>query len=202
MRIGFCGVKQADQNEFIAEFRKLWPSYTIDVGKITTELPNENIELSKIEYDILNNRIDRAMEYNKNKNVIHLNTTLESLTEIFWNASKDIKGFDDLMIQKAIMLARQSMTFYDVLFYTPIMANETTPVDEKSVELDNFYSAILETYTTGKRWIFPFDDAGGSCPMIEIFGTIPEKIEMIKLYINPDGASYSEKDSLISDAIQ
>jgi hypothetical protein len=38
--------------------------------------------------------------------------------------------------------------------------------------------------------------------MIEIFGSIPEKIEQIKLYLTPDGEAYSEKDSLISEAIQ
>ena len=201
MRIGFCGVKQSDQAQFIDAFKKVWPSYKIDFGKAVLTMGDDIV---KNQYNLLNARIDKAMEYNKTKNVVHLNTSLDSLTDIFWSASKEVEGFDDLMIQRAIMLTKQSMSFYDVLLYFPLMAKDENDakVEQKDVECDNFYSVILESYTKGRSWVFPFNEVGGSCPMIEIFGSIPEKIEMMKLYLTPDGTSYSEKDSLISEAIQ
>lgn len=203
MRIGIAGVKQSDQAEFIDAFKKIWPSYKVDYGNSVLTFGDPD-DVVKDQLNVLNSRIDKAMEYNKTKNVVHLNTSLDSLTDIFWNASKDVKGFDDHTIQKAIMLTKQSMSFYDVLLYFPLMAKGETDanVDQKDVECDNFYSVILESYTKGQSWIFPFNEPGGSCPMIEIFGSIPEKIEMMKLYLTPDGTAYSEKDSLISEAIQ
>jgi hypothetical protein len=203
MRIGICGVKQSDQAEFIDAFKKVWPSYKIDFGSSVLTFGDPD-DVVKDQLKVLNARIDKAMEYNKTKNVVHLNTSLDSLVDIFWKASKDEAGFDDITIQRAIMLTKQCMSFYDVLLYFPLMAKgeNDAKVEQKDVECDNFYSVILESYTKGRSWIFPFNEVGGSCPMIEIFGSIPEKIEQIKLYLTPDGEAYSEKDSLISEAIQ
>ena len=195
MRIGICGIKQSDTTDLIEGFRKIWPSYKIDAGALV--LFDEMT--AEVQYKQLNERIDKAMLYNKTKNVLHLNTSLDSLANIFWGAAKEIEGFDDHMIQKGIHLTRQSMTFYDVLFYLPI--TDKTYTEEKGLELDNFYNVILESYATGKKWIFPFDDVNGTPPMIEIFGNVEEKLEMIKLYVNIDGESYSSKDSLINEAI-
>ena len=193
MRIGITGTIQEDTQEFIQKFLEIWPNYKKDIGGfvIADELD------AKKSYDLLNTRIDKSMEYRQTQNVLHTRTTIDSLAEIFLATARETKGFDELLIQKSIQLAKQSMNFYDVLFYLPIIEKNET--DENA--LDNFYSVILESYSTGKNWIFPFDGVGGSPPMIEIFGSTEEKIEMLKLYINKDGQPFTAEDSLINQAI-
>jgi hypothetical protein len=202
MRIALCGVRQNDTNEFISQLIKEWPMYEIvevkpeiNLNKDLTYPDNET--LANKQYKLLNDRIDKAMEFNKTKNILHTYSTLDSLVSIFWNASKGNEEFDDLFIQRAIMLAKQSMTFYDVIFYLCLSNKQEGNTD---TEFDNFYSVILETYTKNKPWIFPFNEPSGSPPMIEIFGNVQEKIQMMKLYINTDGQAYCAEDSLITNA--
>lgn len=205
MRIALAGIKQDDSEEFLNTFRKKWPNYKVNESLSKKELIDKKIILGpfsndKNQYTVLNLIIDDVMLYRKTDNVLHDTSVLDNLINTFWLASKDHEGFDDLYIQKAIHLTKQALNFYDIIFYIPM--TDSTNKSEYDLELSNFYSVVMESYTLGKPWIFPFDSPNGSPAVIEIFGTIQEKIEMIKLYLNVDGMAYNEKDSLIADAIQ
>ena len=207
MRLAICGVEGMGKTSLIDKILKNWKDYQkSDYSKVNDIIKTKNLSDLQVQRDILDAMTDVAMTYTKSDNVLHDSCTIDALCHAFYLAAKntEMKESDiEMFIQRIIMLAKQSLHFYDIVFYLPHNTKynnkETDPKDiAKLLELDNFYMALQDTYAKNIDWVFPFKDADGAPPMIEVFGSEIERLELIKLYVNPDGLAYSKDESLLS----
>ena len=211
MRITVCGCSGIGKTTFIQDFLKNWPSYKSSGATYRELVKAKGLSLNKegnkeSQSIILDCLLDEALKYKKTDNIIHDRGTLDNLVYTLWLKAKDKGGIDDNFIQKTFQMVKQSMFFYDVIFYIPY--DDTTITTEKrenretdkeyNMELDNFFKAIHSMYYDKNEYLFPFKDPSGVPALIEIFGSPIERIELAKLYIDPDGNEFGEKDSLIS----
>lgn len=66
-------------------------------------------------------------------------------------------------------------------------------------EIDYLFKVFQISYNKADGRVFPADD----CPaLIEIYGNPQERMTMTEMYILPDGTSYGEDKSLMSDIVQ
>lgn len=213
MRICVSGCGGVGKSTFIEDFLKNWKSYKSS-GETYRSLINEkNLTLNRegnkeSQNIILECLLDEAMKYSRSDNIIHNRGTIDNLVYSLWLKAKDKGDIDDIFIQKTFQLVKQSMFFYDVIFYIPYddhmytEERENRETDkEYNSELDNFFKAINAMYYEKNTHVFPFDSEEGVPALIEIFGNRQERIELAKLYIDPDGKEYGENDSLIADFI-
>ena len=211
MRILISGVGNVGKSTFVRDFLKNWPSYKSSGATYRDLIKSKGLTLNKegnkeSQSIILDCLLDEAMKYKKTDNIIHDRGTLDNLVYTLWLKAKDKGGIDDNFIQKTFQLVKQSMFFYDVIFYIPF-DDTTVAMEERenretdkeyNMELDNFFKAIHSMYYDKNEYLFPFKDPSGVPALIEIFGSPIERIELAKLYIDPDGNEFGEKDSLIS----
>lgn len=199
---------------FINDFLKNWPSYKSSGDTYRALIKEKNLTLNKqgnkeSQSVILDCLLDSAMKYKKTDNVIHDRGTVDNLVYTLWLKAKEKGDIDDTFLQKSFQLVKQSMFFYDVIFYIPY--DISSVVEEKrenretdkeyNAELDNFFKTIGSMYYNKSTALFPFNDPSGVPAFIEIFGSPLERIELAKLYIDPDGNEFGEKDSLLQDVL-
>jgi hypothetical protein len=94
----------------------------------------------------------------------------------------------------------------DIIFYVPItkaapiipLPRENREVDYTFInEIDNIFKAVsYQLTTTNASPFFPKEDRP---PIIEIFGTPEERIEMIKLYLNNEGNLIDTENSILNN---
>jgi hypothetical protein len=206
MRLAICGVKGIGKTKLVDSFLKNWNTYEkSDYSKVEKIIATKDLNDLEVQREILDAMTDVAMNHTKSANVLHDSCTIDALCNAFYCAAKntEMKQSDiDLFIQRVIMLAKQSLHFYDIVFYLPFNTKykeSAKPEDQvKLDEIDNFYMALQDTYKKNIDWVFPFKDPDGSPPMIEIFGNDAERLELMKLYVNPDGLAYSKEESLLN----
>jgi len=86
------------------------------------------------------------------------------------------------------------MPDYDI----PIVADDQREIDPVfRQEIDHLFKAMVMDYRKQKgRIFFPSEDCA---PIIDIpVGPIAARLEMINLYINPEGECFGEEDSLLT----
>ena len=212
MRICVSSCAGTGKSTFVRDFLKNWPSYKSSGETYRKLIKEKGLSLNRegnreSQGIILDCLLDEAMKYTKDDNVIHDRGTLDNLVYSLWLKSKDKGDINDTFIQRTFQLVKQSMFFYDVIFYIPYDA-ETVKEEarenretnkEYNSELDNFFKAIHGMYYEKSTALFPFNDPSGVPAIIEIFGNPTERIEIAKLYVDPDGKEFGEKDSLISE---
>lgn len=212
MRICVSGAASMGKTTFIKDFLKNWPSYKFSGNTYRDLVKDKNLPLNKegtkeSQELILNCIMDEIMKYKQEDNIIHDRGTIDNLVYSLWLRAKDKGNIDEHFIQRTFQLVKQSMFFYDVIFYIPyddkfqnIEERENRETDKTyNLELDNFFKAINGMYYEKNTQLFPFNDDSGVPALIEIFGSRQERVELAKLYIAPDGNQFSEKDSLIAD---
>jgi hypothetical protein len=101
------------------------------------------------------------------------------------------------------------MHYLDIIFFLPITRVAPVEVTEKDgresdpqyiKEIDNIFKVISHGLSqTGSSPFFPDEDRP---PIIEIFGSPEERIEMMKLYINPEGELIDEGSIFSSEKLE
>lgn len=212
MRIGISGTQCIGKSTLITDFLANWNMYSTPERSYRDVLREKGLDCNQktnpeTQTIILNHLCDQVMYTQRLDNIIIDRTPYDALVYSMWAHSKGIEGFDEAFIQGQIELAREAASFFDVIFYIPIVEGHDVKIvpdglrdtdPEFRVEIDNIFSAIFKTYFTQSGPFFKFDD----CPaVIELFGTPEERIAMMKLYVNKDGVAYGEEDSLVTDAM-
>jgi len=209
MRIAVCGTANQGKSTFINDFIKTWPMYKRSAGKYRQLIKDQNLVINKngdknSQQIILDSLIDEAMEYKNTDYVIHDRCCLDNLSYTFWLGAHDLGEINDTFIQKSILLTRQALHFYDIIFYIPKLEKYAIKTEEREqreiseeyiTEIDNFFRVIHDTYIEGKETIFEFSSPDGAPAMIEIFGNPEERIQMVKLYLDEDGQTLGKKSS-------
>jgi predicted ATPase len=218
MRICVSGAGGVGKSTFVEDFLSNWPSYKSSGKTYRNLIKEKKLNINKkgdqeSQEVILNCLLDEAMAYTSKDNVIHDRGTIDNLVYSLWLKAKDSDAVSDHFLQRSFQLVKESMNFYDVIFYIPYNdqyseLTENVKKDKKTTreankiynsEIDNFFKGINSMYYEKNEYLFPFSTEEGVPALIEIFGKKEERIEIAKLYIDPDGEQFDEKDSLISD---
>jgi hypothetical protein len=204
MRIAISGSACQGKTTLIEDFIKQWPMYKRSNESYRKAIKEKNLKHSKecnkeSQWTILNCILDDLQQTTSSDNVIFDRCCLDNIVYSLWNNEKKNTDIDDEFIKKCIPLVQQSMHFIDIIFFLPITKVAPVKIYEKEgretdpdyiKEIDNIFKVISYGLNqTGKSPFFPDENRP---PIIEIFGTPEQRIEMIKLYINPEGGIVDE----------
>jgi predicted ATPase len=210
MKIGVMGTQMIGKSTFINDFITNWTTYKVCEHIRYSELVKEkNLSLNENGTEesqkiILNSLIDQAMYSSKDKNIIFDRSVLDNLVYSMWLNAND--KVTDKFIEESIKLVKESLVFYDILFFLPITKFSPIKFEEKDnrsgsaqyrEEIDHIFKALVHQYNNGNKVFFPFDHKSGCPAIIEIYGNREERIELAKMYIQPDGSQFKEEQSLL-----
>jgi len=194
MRICISGAPLTGKQDFVSDFIKEWPNYSIK----KTRTNNKSFTAKGL-IKHLNTTIDSLQEFSKEDNIILNSSPIDCLVYALWSHERGKAGFDREYIAKLIPLVKESMRFIDIIFFTPISLTSPIEGEEESVEreeLDNIYKAIVKKYHThlDADVFFPKED----CPcIIDIFGNREQRILLVKQYLADDGNLIGEEEDSI-----
>jgi hypothetical protein len=222
MRICVSGANNMGKTTFVNDFLNAWPNYTkVDLSyrkKIQEKLGKDPDgtdyrSLSKLgskenQEFIRDCMIDDITGYDRDKdNVIYDRGLFDNLMYSLYLCGVEAEGCDADWMKAQLPIFQEAFKSYDIILFTPLLEGYSTPVipegnedlDREVVfrsECDNIFKALQQEYMDGKRNWLPAKDTPA---LIEIFGTQAERIQMTKLYINPDGTPYGEDEGLITE---
>lgn len=211
MKIGVIGAQNTGKTTLISDMIKRWPMYTVqdktyrDVLK-ERKLPCNQETTPETQQLIMDFLCDQCITTNTG-HIIHDRTPIDALAYSMYAYLKGNDGFDDEFLKRQILMAKEAIKFYNILFYIPVdtkydiplvsdTLRDTTP--EYRTEMGNIFSEIVRSYHSGVGLYFDNSD----CPaVIDIYGAREDRIKLCEFYINESGNMYGEDESLIADDI-
>lgn len=209
MRIAISGSACQGKSTLVADILKNWPVYNKSAESYRKVIKEEKIGVNKNvtkdgQWKILNCLIDDLQSTKKGDKIIFDRCPLDNIVYSLWSFDKNTSDIDKTFIDKCIPLVQESMKFLDVIFFLPItraapveiIDRENREIDKTYIEeIDNIFKAISYQLTKfNKSPFFPENDFP---PIIEIFGSPEERVEMLKLYIDDNGDLISENESVL-----
>lgn len=205
MRIAFSGAACTGKTTTLNAFLQRWPQYKIPQPTYRSLIVEDNHSKKtskKIQREILEFMVEQQNNYTPHDKVVYDRCPLDNLVYTMWAYDKNKKGFNDKYVQDSMSLVGKGMRSLDIIFLMtrdlmgPIEVNSKREADPEYVqETDNIFKAIAKQYTEGKCVFFPPND---SPALIEISGTVEERLEQIAMYVTEDGNMYGEEQSLIN----
>lgn len=209
MKIGILGTQCIGKTTFIQDFIKNWNTYTSQDISYRDLIKEKNLDVNQqgnkeSQKIILDSLCDAVINTPEDSNVLFDRTVLDNLVYTLWlNAHGKV---DNSFVKETIDIVRETMIFYDVLFFMPITKH--SPIvfesaenrsEDKSFreEIDFIFKSLAQRYNTQDKTYFPFDHKLGCPALVEIFGNREERIQLTKMYINPDGNPFGEDESLL-----
>jgi predicted ATPase len=214
MRIAISGSACQGKSTLVNDFLKNWPNYNRSQESYRNVVKQKNLPLNKeatkeSQLEILKCILADLKSTSKNDNVIFDRCCLDNIVYSLWANAKSTSDIDDDFIRECIPLVHESMSYLDIIFFLPITKLSPIVVEEKELretdqeyikEIDNIFKSISYGLTqTGKSPFFPEEDRP---PIIEIFGSPIERIEMIKLYVAPSGDLVDEGSVFSSQSLK
>lgn len=214
MRIAISGSACQGKSTLVNDFLKQWPMYKRSAESYRKAITNDGVKHSKncnkeSQWRLLNCLIDDLQNTSKDDMYIFDRCCLDNIIYSLWSYEKKSSDIDEDFIKKCIPLVHQSMHFLDIIFFLPITRVAPVPISNREGresdpdyirEIDVIFKAISRGLSeTGKSPFFPDEDRP---PIIEIFGTPEQRIEMIKLYLNPEGGLVDEGSVFSGEKLQ
>ena len=211
MRIAIVGSANTGKTTLINDIVKNWPSYKIHESGYRKAVRENKLPINKetnqdSQWTILNCLVDDIQAYSKEDKVLFDRCPLDNIVYSMWAEEKKTSDIDGEFIKKCIPIVQNSMHNLDIIFYIPItkaapipaIPRENREIDYNYInEIDNIFKAIsYQLSQTNASPLFPKENRP---PIIEIFGTPEERIEMIKLYHGADGDLIDEEASILSN---
>lgn len=199
MRIAISGSACQGKSTLVDDFVKNWPMYKRSDESYRKAIKNDGVRHSKqankdSQWKLLNCLIDDLQKTSKEDYVIFDRCCLDNIVYSLWSNEKKNTDIDDEFIKKCIPLVQESMHYLDIIFFLPITRVAPVPIVEKEgresdpqyiKEIDNIFKVISHSLMqTGASPFFPAEDRP---PIIEIFGSPEQRVEMMKLYIDTKG---------------
>ena len=210
MRIAVSGSHCLGKSTFVQDFIKQWPMYSTPKEKYTDLKKKRNFTINESGTEESQRKIltfisDQVIGKTKEDNIIFDRCVLDNLVYTLWLNNYD--KVPNSLVKDTINAVRSTLIFYDVIFFTPI--TKVSPINledsgHRSVdpiyraEIDNIFKSLMQTYYKNSTVYFPFDHELGCPAIIELYGSREERIELAKMYINKEGKSYGEGESLIA----
>ena len=209
MRIAISGSACQGKSTLVNDFIKTWPNYKRSSESYRTLLKEEKININKKvdkdgQWKILNCLIDDLQQTYKGDNIILDRCPLDNLVYSLWAEEKQTSDIDRDFIKKCIPLVQESMKAVDIIFFLPITKVAPITIEEKPdreidktfiEEIDYIFKAISHALTT--KGACPFMASDDRPPIIEVFGTPEERLEIIKLYLDQNGELINESSSIL-----
>lgn len=209
MRIAVVGSACQGKTTFINDFIKKWPSYRRSNESYRKLLKEEKININKKvdsdgQWKILNCLIDDIQHTDKSDNIIFDRCPLDNLVYSLWAEDKQSSDIDKKFIDKCIPLVQESMKSIDIIFFIPITKaapvkleiKQNREIDKDFIEeIDNIFKGI--EHNLMRYGVCPFMAKEDRPPIIEIFGTPEQRIEMIKFYLNDKGNLIEDETSVL-----
>jgi len=209
MRIAIVGSACQGKSTLINDFLKTWPLYKRSNESYRKLLKEEKIKINKEvdqdgQWKILNCLINDLQQTEKGDKIIFDRCPLDNIIYSLWAEDKQTSDIDKDFIKKCIPLVQESMKAIDIVFFLPITKVAPVPIEKKKnrevdeayiKEIDNIFKVISHNYT--RNGICPFLANDDRPPIIEIFGSPEERIEMIKLYLNDKGDLIEDETSVL-----
>jgi thymidylate kinase len=212
MRIAVTGAQCVGKSTLVQAFKARWPMYKSPEKTYRELIKEKNISLNesgtldsqKIIRDAM---VDLALENAGKTQTIHDRCTLDNLAYTFWLAEHNKLGTDDKtisdFISTSILLTKESLKFYDIIFWLPI--NPNIPIEEKDnrsesetfrEEINNIFYGIYEIYKKNTGLIF---DKENQPAFIVLEGDVDVKLQHIAEYIHSDGNLIETSHSVLGD---
>ena len=212
MRIAVIGAQNTGKTTLVKTFLNFWPSYTTP-EKTYREFATENkltlneegtVESQKQVRDFL---VDAALENAGKSKTIHDRCAIDNLVYTLWLVEKKkLEGTDaeiDEFVTTSILLVKEAMKFYDIIFWLP--ANPNIPLVKDGLrsvdpafreEIDNIFNGVYELYKANTGLLF---DKENQPAFIVLEGETYQQIATIKEYINDDGELIETTSSVLGD---
>jgi len=210
MRITISGTACQGKSTLVDDFLKNWPMYKRSNESYRTVIKEEKLNINKAvdqhgQWKILNCLIDDLQKTEKSDNIIFDRCPLDNLIYSIWAEDKKTSDIDHDFLKKCIPLIQESMKSIDIVFFLPITKVAPVKLVERTdreidvtfiKEIDNIFKAI--SHTMASTGVCPFMAKDDRPPIIEIFGSPEERVEMIKLYINEKGGVVDSDESVLN----
>ena len=210
MKIAVIGSACTGKSTYIKDFIEKWNMYKLcERPRYTDLIKEKGLKLNEDRNEdsqliILNSLIDQLTNTPKNSNTIFDRSVLDNLVYTLWLNAKG--KVSNAFVKQTILLVKQSLVFYDILFFIPI--TKQSPIvfgqkENRSVseefrsEIDNIFKSLVNQYNKNETTFYPFDDKLGCPAIIEIFGDRKSRISLTELYIGKNGKVVSESDNLL-----
>lgn len=186
-------------------YQKPSPTYRDLVNKDTPLNQQGTLESQKMIRDAL---VEQAYRNKDVQYCIHDRCILDNLIYTLWLFDKG-KIKDEEFIVESFNLTRETLKFYDVVFFLPLSLKNPVQLEKREnrdldlvyrKEIDNLFSVAFETYMNHEGLIFPLEDSPAFIVLEGDEGK-KEKTEQIAQYINEKGDLFIE-DSKIMDELE
>jgi AAA domain len=210
MRIAIVGSACQGKTTLVNDIIKTWPAYKAHESGYRKVVKEKNLLINKetnkeTQETILKCLVDDLKNYSAGEKIIFDRCPLDNIVYSLWAEEKKTSDIDSEFIKECIPLVQESMHNLDIIFYIPItkaasvipIPRENREVDYNFInEIDNIFKALShQYYRTGHSPFFPKEDRP---PIIEIFGTPEERIEMIRLYLDDHGDLVNDEKSVLN----
>jgi len=210
MRIAIVGSACQGKTTLVNDIIKTWPSYKAHESGYRKAVREKQLPINKqtnqdTQWTILNCLVEDLKGYTSNDKIIFDRCPLDNIVYSMWAEEKGTSDINGEFVKKCIPLVQESMHNLDIIFFLPItkaapiipIPRENREVDYTFInEIDNIFKALShQYYQTGESPFFPKEDRP---PIIEIFGTPEERIEMLRLYLNDYGDLIDDGNSILN----
>lgn len=209
MRIAICGSANQGKSTLINDMIKEWPMYKRSNESYRKIIKEQNIPVNKLgtkhgQKVILDCLVDDINQTKKGDHVFFDRCPLDNLVYSLWASDKGNSDIDKSFVDDCIDIVKESMRKIDIIFFLPITRVAPVPLQVREgrdldpvfiAEIDNIFKAIQYQQQRGLAPFFVKDDAP---PIIEIFGSPLERVELAKLYINNVGDLIDTASSVLN----
>jgi hypothetical protein len=210
MRIAISGTQNIGKTTYINDFLKKWTMYKRPEKTYRDIIKEKNLNINELgdeesQQIILDALVDQALSTSTEEFSVCDRCVLDNLVYSSW---LNLKGkVSDEFVEKTRNIVRETLKFYDVLFFLPITKFSKIEIKDEGLrsidplyreEIDFIFKAIQESYNKMDGRVFAKDE----CPaLIEIFGSPEERIKMTEFYIQENGKAYGEDKSLMNEIV-
>ena len=213
MRIAISASQCQGKTTLCNDILKNWPSYVRSPESYRKLVKEDNLPINKQvtkdgQRKILNALYEDCKQYTKpTDKVVFDRCPLDNIVYSLWAFDKESSDIDGQFMKECTEIVKESMRFFDIVFFLPITKAAPVELKERDLrdvdaeyvtEIDNIFKAV--SYQHGKNDC-PFFIKDDAPPIIEIFGSPQERIELLKYYLNNDG-DLVESDKSVLDINQ
>lgn len=206
------GTQNIGKSTYIGDFVANWPMYKQPERTYRDIIREKGLKINKettkeSQGIILDAIIECIDSYSrKNDYVIFDRCPMDNLVYSLWAYEHNVGDIDDQFIADSIQKCKKALQSIDLLLLIPITDQNKAEGDNENDLRENdpiYRKEINELFQGLKRLRDKADDVffvkDDCSPIIEIFGSPRERIEMTKLYLQEDGNFWGEDDSMLFD---
>lgn len=208
MRIAISGAQCLGKTTLCNDILNTWKTFKKgpeSYRKIVKEnnLPHSKEATKDGQWQILQAQYEDIKQFKQGDKVVFDRCTLDNIVYSLWSLDKNKSDIDEEFIKESIEVVKESMRYVDIIFFIPITKAAPVQLEERAMreidveyvsEIDNIFKAI--SYQHGKNEC-PFFHKDDAPPIIEVFGSREERIELLKYYLNTEGDLIETQSSVL-----